>query len=187
MQYACQSMVCNPCSKLGQMGQDRKAERQSLIFSRGSLLAVTPEVHCLDVLRMVVSPRPSHSSRIDVVGHYVAIVRERHLTDGTLPVLFDNFSIKQLPHLCFGAEFAISPGVVRAFDTLHPQASSSFLLDGFATTPRGIDEWGRILCGEVSWISLRGGFSGKKKDGRFPMCLRTYRVPFDLLDDSAGY
>jgi hypothetical protein len=40
---------------------------------------------------MVVSARPSHSSRIDVIGHDVAVAGESHLTDGALPVLFDNF------------------------------------------------------------------------------------------------
>jgi len=78
---------------------------------RKPLLAATPEVHCLDVLRIVVSSRPSHSSWINVIGHDIAIVRERHLTDGALPVLLDNLAVEQLPHLCFGAEFAISPGV----------------------------------------------------------------------------
>ena len=62
------------------MAHGRNAERQSLIFPRGSLLTVASEVHCLNVLWMVVSPRPSHSSRINVIGHDVAIVRERHLT-----------------------------------------------------------------------------------------------------------
>ena len=117
-------------------GTARNAERQSLILPRGSLLAVTPEVHCLDVLRVVVYPRPSHSSRIDVIGHDVAIVREGHLTDGALPVLFDNFAVEQLPHLCLGAEFSVSPGVVRVFDPLHPQASCAASLDRLAGTAR---------------------------------------------------
>jgi hypothetical protein len=69
---------------------------------------------------MVVSPRSSHPSRINVVGHDIAIVGERHLANGALPVLFNNFPIKELPHLCFGAEFAVSPGVVRVFNALHP-------------------------------------------------------------------
>jgi hypothetical protein len=66
---------------------------------------------------MVVSARSSHPSRINVVGHGIAIVGERHLTDGALPVLFDDLPVEQLPHFCFGAEFAISPGVVWVFDT----------------------------------------------------------------------
>src|ERR1700745_2120398 len=95
----------------------RKAERQFLRFHRGSLLAVTPPVHGLDVLRMVV--------RRDVVGHDVAIVGERHLANSALPVLLNYFSIEQVPHFRFGAKLAISPGVVRVFDALHSEPSGS--------------------------------------------------------------
>jgi hypothetical protein len=63
----------------------------------------------LDIVGMIVSPRPSHSSRINVIRHDVVEIRERHLTNRTLPDLFDNFPVEQLPHLCFGAEFAVSP------------------------------------------------------------------------------
>jgi hypothetical protein len=87
-------MVCTPGSKLGQMAQDRKGKQQSLILSGGSLFAVAPEVDCLDIVGMVVSPRTAHASRIDVVGHDVVTVGERHLTDGALLALFDNLSIK---------------------------------------------------------------------------------------------
>ena len=184
MQYACGSLVCTPDSKLGQMAHDRNAERQSLILPRGPLLAVTPEVHCLDVLRVVVSPRPSHSSRINVIGHDVAIVRERPLTDGALPVLFDNFSIKQLPHLCFGAEFAISPGVVRVFDTLHSELSdSSSLLNRFAATARERSMNRTILIATEFHGFPPVCFSGRKRDVRFPVCLRTDHIPFDPLND----
>jgi hypothetical protein len=94
-------------------------------------------VHCLDIVGVVVSPRPSHSSWINVIGHDVAIVRESHLTDGALPVLFGDLAVEQLPHLCFGAEFAVPPGVVRVVDTLHPQAPDSVsLLDQLAATAR---------------------------------------------------
>jgi hypothetical protein len=46
---------------------------------------------------MVVSTRSSHSSGIDVVGNDVAIVGERHLANGALPVLLNYFSIEQFP------------------------------------------------------------------------------------------
>src|ERR1700751_579284 len=109
---------------------DRKGKQQSLVLPCGSLFAVTAEVHCLNVLRMVVSPRPAHPSRINVVGHDVVVVGERQLTDGTLPVLVGNFAVEQLPHLCFGAEFAVPPGVVRVFDPLHSEAPDpAYLLD----------------------------------------------------------
>jgi hypothetical protein len=122
MQYACRSMVCTLGSKLGQMTHHRNAKAQSLILPCGSLFTVAPEVHCLNVLRMVVSARSSHASRIDVVGHDVVIVGERHLADGTLPVLFNIFSIKELPHLCFGAEFAVSPGGGARLQYVAPRA-----------------------------------------------------------------
>jgi hypothetical protein len=90
-------------------------------------------VHSLDIVGMVVSPRASHSSRINVVGHDVAAIREGYLTDGALPVLFDNFAVEQFPHLGFRAEFAISPGVMRVFDPLHPKMShAASLLDRLA-------------------------------------------------------
>jgi hypothetical protein len=57
----------------------------------------------LDILGMVVSPRPFHSSRINVIGYDVAVIGECHLTDGTLPVLFDDFAAEQLPHLGFSS------------------------------------------------------------------------------------
>ena len=113
----------------------RKAERQFLRFPRGSLFAVTPPVHCLNVLRMVVSSRSSHPSRVNMIGHDVAIVGERHLANSTLPVLLNYFSIEQFPHFRFGAKLAVSPGVVRVFDTLHSEPSdSSSLLDRLAAT-----------------------------------------------------
>ncbi|MGA6958504.1 MAG: hypothetical protein WBY38_03800, partial [Candidatus Acidiferrales bacterium] len=84
---------------------------------------------------MVVSARSSHPSRINVVGHNVAIVGERYLTDGALPVLFGDFAVEQLPHLCLGAEFSVASGMVRVFDTLHSQAPDpASLLDRLATT-----------------------------------------------------
>jgi hypothetical protein len=90
-------------------------------------------VDSVDILWMVVSPRPSHSSRIDVIGYDVAVVGERHLTNCALPVLFDNFAVEQLPHLRFRAEFAIPSRVMRVFDPLHPKTShSASLLDRLA-------------------------------------------------------
>jgi hypothetical protein len=72
---------------------------------------------------MVVPPRRAHASRINVVGHDVAIVGERHLANGTLPVLLNYFSIEQFPHFRFGAKLAVSSRMVRVFDTLHSEPS----------------------------------------------------------------
>jgi hypothetical protein len=112
-------------------------------------------VHSLDIVGMIVSPRPSHASWIDVVGHDVAVIRERHLTNRTLPVLFDNFAVEQLPHLCFRTEFAISPGVMRVLDPLDPKTShAASLLDRLATaTIQGSVDGAEFLATEFHELS----------------------------------
>ena len=70
-----------------------------------------------------------------MVGYDVAVIRERRLTNRTLPVLFDDLAVEQFPHLRFRAEFAVPPGVMRVFDPLHAKMSdSASLLDRLATT-----------------------------------------------------
>jgi hypothetical protein len=59
------------------------------------------------------------------IGHDVAIVGERHLANGALPVLLNYFSIEQFPHFSFGAKLAVSSRMVRVFDTLHSEPSGS--------------------------------------------------------------
>ena len=70
------------------------------LASAGSLIRVAPPMGCLDIVRMVVSPRSSHTLGILVVGHHVGIVRELFVADRTLLVLFDNLAVQQFPHLC---------------------------------------------------------------------------------------
>ena len=54
---------------------------------------------CLDVIRMVVSPRSAHPFWIPMVWEDVAVVRELFVADGTSPVLLGNLAVQQLPHL----------------------------------------------------------------------------------------
>jgi hypothetical protein len=119
-------------------------------------------VHSLDIVGMIVSPRASHSSWIDVVGHDVAVIREGHLTDGTLPVLFYDFAVEQLPHLCFRAEFAISPGVMQVFDPLDAEVSdaASLLERLAAATIEGSVDGAEFLATEFHERSPSGFFSG---------------------------
>jgi hypothetical protein len=92
-------------------------------------------VNGLDIVRMVVSPRPSHSLGVNVVGHYVVAAGEHHLAYGTLPVLLDNFPVNQLPHLGIRAQLAIAARVMRIVDTLDPEVSDpGFLLQRLTTT-----------------------------------------------------
>jgi hypothetical protein len=105
---------------------------------------------------MVVSPRTSHSFGIDVVGHDVVATGERHLTDGTLPVLLDDLAVEQLPHFSIGAEFAISPRMVRVVDALNAQASdATSLLERLAATAieRSVDGT-KFLATEFHELSL---------------------------------
>jgi hypothetical protein len=122
-------------------------------------------VHSLDILGMIVSPRPSHSSRINVIGYDVAAIRERHLTNRTLPALFDNFAVEQLPHLCFRAEFAISSGVMRVFDPLHAKTSdAASLLDRLATTAiQGSVDGAEFLATEFHELSPSACLCGWKR------------------------
>jgi hypothetical protein len=117
-------------------------------------------MHGLDILWMIVSPRPSHSSRIEVVGHDVTVVREGHLTDRTLPVLFDNFALEELPHLGFRTEFAIPSGMMRVFDPLHPKTSdpASLLNRLAATAIEGSVDGAEFLATEFHKLSPSGFF-----------------------------
>jgi len=80
----------------------------------------------LDIVLMIVSPSPSHSFGLDVVGHNLVVVREGSAADCTLPVLLDDFLVQQLPHLGRRTEFTIPPGVVRIFDAPNPKLKSAF-------------------------------------------------------------
>jgi hypothetical protein len=161
------------------MAQDTKANQQSLILAGGSLFTVTPEVHCLNIVGMVVSPRPAHASRIDVVGHDVVTVSERHLANGALPVLLNYFLIEQFPHFRFGTKLAVSAGMVLVFDPLHSEASDrACLLDRLAATAGERSINGTKLIATEFHGLLQDGFSRKKNGVRFYVCLRTDRVPF---------
>ncbi len=56
-------------------------------------------MRCLDILWMVISPSPTHSFRIFVVWHDIAVVGEILVANGTLLILFDYLAIQQFPHL----------------------------------------------------------------------------------------
>jgi hypothetical protein len=86
-------------------------------------------MHSLNIVRMIVSPRSSHASGMDVIGHDVVVVGEGILADGARSVLLDDLAIEQPPHLRVGTEFAVSSGVMRVFDTLHSQLPDTTLLE----------------------------------------------------------
>ena len=67
------------------------------------------------------------------IRYDVAVIREFLVADCAFPVLLDDLSIQQLPHLSWRPEFPISPGVVRIFDALNAKPKSSFFSSLLAT------------------------------------------------------
>jgi len=53
---------------------------------------------CPDIVRVVVSPGPSHSFWIPVVWNNIVIVREFFVADGAFPILLDNLPVQEFPH-----------------------------------------------------------------------------------------
>ena len=78
-------------------------------------------MHGLDVVRVIVPPRSSHSSRMDVIGHDVVVVGEGFVADGALSVLLDDLPVEQLPHLRVGTELAVPSRMMGIVDPLHAQ------------------------------------------------------------------
>jgi hypothetical protein len=129
---------------------------------------------------MVVSARSSHSSRIDVVGNDVTIVGERHLANGALSVLLDNLSIEHLPHFRFGAKLAVSTRMVRVFDTLHSEPSDSPSLRNRLAAAAGERPMNGTVLIAAEFHGLPPGWvSVNMRDLQSPVCLQTYRIPFD--------
>jgi hypothetical protein len=72
-----------------------------------------------DIIWVIVSPCSSHPLRLNVIRDNVAAIREFLMADSALPVLLCNFSIQQLSHFPWRAQFAKSSGVVGIFDAPH--------------------------------------------------------------------
>ena|ERR1700733_2049249 len=72
---------------------------------------------------MVVSPRASHSFRVDVVRNDSVIVGELHMAQRAFPALLNDLAVEQLPHFCVGAKLPVSPGMTGILDPLHPELS----------------------------------------------------------------
>ena len=69
-------------------------------------------MNSLNVSRMIVSPCSSHSSGVNVVGYYVAVIGERFVTEGALATLGGNLPVEEFAHFTVGAEFPVSPGMM---------------------------------------------------------------------------
>ena len=91
----------------------------SVIQSGRSFFFIAPEMRCLHVIRVIISPSSAHSFRIPVVRDHIVVVRKLFMADGAFPVLLDNFPVQQFPHFRGRSEFPISSRVIRILNALH--------------------------------------------------------------------
>jgi hypothetical protein len=89
---------------------------------------------CLDIVWVIVSPRPAHSFRILVVWDYVVVVGECFMADRAYPTLLPHFEVHQFPHFCWRSEFSISTRMVRIFDPLNSKSDQLWLRQKFPAT-----------------------------------------------------
>ena len=102
-----------------------------------TLFAIAPPVDGLDIVGMIVSPRSSHSSRIDVVRHNIGVVGEPSSAKYTDTILRCNLSVHQFPHLGVRADLPITARVLRIIHATDAHlVRSSFLRNGFSSAAR---------------------------------------------------
>jgi hypothetical protein len=109
---------------------------------------------------MVVSPCPAHAAGIDVVGHHVAIISKRIVTESALATLGGNLPVEQFPHFAVGAEFPVSPGMMWIFNAPNTHlALALFSWDCLpATAVEGAVDWAELFSTEshdallIAWV-----------------------------------
>ena len=86
---------------------------------------------CLDIVRMIVSPRSAHSFRIPVIWHDVVVICELLVADGAYSGLLPHLAVQKLSHFSRRPEFPISSWVVRTFDALNSRSQEPGRGKGF--------------------------------------------------------
>jgi hypothetical protein len=61
-----------------------------------------------------------------VVGDDVAVVGERFLAESAYTILQSNLPVEELPHFAVGAEFPVSPGMMRVLNTPNAHLALTF-------------------------------------------------------------
>ncbi len=79
-------------------------------------------MRCLDIVRVIVSPRSSHSFGILVVWNDVVVVGELFVADRAYSGLLPHLAVQQFSHLCRRSQLPISSRVVWIFDPLNSQS-----------------------------------------------------------------
>ena len=114
---------------------------------------------CLNILRVVVPPCPAHAAGMDMVGYDVAIISEHFVTEGALATLGGNLPVEEFPHFPVGAEFPVSPGVMRVFDApnAHPTLALFFWDCLSAAAGERAVQWAELIAAESHGFLLEYG------------------------------
>ncbi len=72
-----------------------------------------------------------------MIGHNVTVFGEPLLAEGAYAILSDDLSVEELPHFTVGAEFPVSPGMMRIFNAPNAHlALTLFSWDCFSSTTK---------------------------------------------------
>jgi hypothetical protein len=110
---------------------------------------------------MIVPPRPSHATGINVVGDDVGVIGELFMADTALAALGHNLLVHQLSHFRVRADLAIAARVIRIVDPADSQLPlASFSRDRFSAAAelRAVN-WAQLVSTESHGF-LQLGFGG---------------------------
>jgi hypothetical protein len=111
----------------------------------------------LDIVRVVVSPGPSHPFGISMVCHYVVIVRELFVAHCAYSFLLCDFPLQKFPHFGGGSEFSVAPRMMRVLNASNSRLNHSYTMRSFS--PAAAD---RFVDGTVFvWTEFHGQLQGQ--------------------------
>jgi len=126
-----------------------------------------------------------------MVGHDVTIISERFVTEGALATLGGNLPVEEFSHFTVGAEFPVSPGVMRVFNAPYAHlALASFSRNclSAAAEERSV-KWTQLIAAEshgfspnldlVQWWEGTG-----RKRNRLHQQPVTFEKPFSRRSDA---
>jgi hypothetical protein len=97
-----------------------------------SPFSVAPPVNSLNVAGMIVPPRSSHSTGINVVRNDVAVVRKLSLAECANAVLGGDLSVHQSSHLGIRPDLSVSARMLRILNAPDSHLTRPFILgNGF--------------------------------------------------------
>jgi len=126
--------------------------------SARSLFPVAPPVNGLNIFRMIVSPRSSHTTGMDVVGHHVAALGEPLLAEGAESILLGDLPVEELPHFAVGPKFPVSPGKMRVFNAPNSHLALAFFFWDCLSAAAGerTVKWAQLIPAESHDVLLIG-------------------------------